>query len=386
MTVAADSISRLIPVARPYLGQEEEAAVVEALRSGWITQGPRVAEFEQQFSRYIGCPHAIAVSSCTTALHLALLACGIQPGDEVICPSLSFIATANSIRYVGATPIFVDVDRNTFNLDPNQVAASITSRTKAILVVHQVGLPANMDTLMQVAGEFGLPVIEDAACAIGSTYHGALVGGPIGTVACFSFHPRKILTTGEGGMITVRDTKLAERLRRLRQHSMSLSDVARHSATTITHETYDEVGYNFRMTDMQAAIGLVQLNRLEGFLRKRRLFASRYDKALRSIAWLQTPVVPANCEHNYQSYMVRMLKGSSARRDAIMQELLEQGISTRRAIMAIHREAPYQALARDEDLPNTAEATDSGLILPLYHQMTEAEQDHVIDALHTVRL
>jgi perosamine synthetase len=386
MTVVAGSTAKLIPVARPYLGAEEEVAVVEALRSGWITQGPRVAEFEQRFSRYIRCPHAIAVSSCTTALHLALLACGIQSGDEVICPSLSFIATANSIRYVGATPIFVDVDQDTFNIDPDRVAESITDRTKAILVVHQVGLPADMDRLMKIAEKHRLPVIEDAACAIGSTYNGDLIGRPIGTMACFSFHPRKILTTGEGGMITVRDSELAERLRRLRQHSMSLSDVARHSVTKITHETYDEVGYNFRMTDMQAAIGLVQLNRLEGFLAKRRLFAGRYDEALRSLSWLQTPVVPANSVHNYQSYMVRVLGGSRSKRDEIMQELLEQGVSTRRAIMAIHREAPYQAAARDAELPNTNMVTDSGLILPLYHEMSEAEQDHVIDALHGIRM
>jgi perosamine synthetase len=254
--------TKMIPVARPSIGETEERAVLEVLRSGWITQGPRVGEFESAFSAYIGCRHAVAVSSCTTALQLALLAQGIGPGDEVICPSLSFIATANSIASTGATPIFCDIDLATYNLDPELVEGHITNRTRAILVVHQVGLPAEMNALSRVAGHYGIPIIEDAACAIGSSYEGNLIGRPIGRMACFSFHPRKILTTGEGGMITTNELELAGRLRRLRQHAMSLSDVARHNTRTIATETYDEVGYNYRMTDMQAAIGLVQLARV----------------------------------------------------------------------------------------------------------------------------
>ena len=386
MSAVASHPTKSIPVARPYLGEEEERAVIAALRSGWITQGPRVEEFERTFASYIGAPHSIAVSSCTTALHLAMLACGIGPGDEVICPSLSFIATANSVRYVGAQPVFADVDPHTFNLDPEAITDAITERTRAILVVHQVGLPADMRRIMAVAERHGITVIEDAACAIGSSYDGALIGRPIGTIACFSFHPRKILTTGEGGMITVRDPELAKRLRRLRQHSMSLSDVARHSAKTVAHESYDEVGYNFRMTDVQAAIGLAQFERLDSFLAKRRSFAARYSAALGSLSWLHTPHVPAECRHNFQSYMVRIASGSRDLRDRIMQELLELGISTRRAIMAIHREAPYRASALDEQLPNTSLVTDSGLILPLYHQMTEAEQDFVIEAIQALRI
>ena len=376
----------MIPVARPFIGEAEESAVLEVLRSGWITQGPRVASFEQAFSAYIGCRHAVAVSSCTTALQLALLAQGIGPSDEVICPSLSFIATANSIASTGATPIFADIDLETYNLDPAQVEAQITERTRAILVVHQIGLAAEMDILSAVAARHGLPIIEDAACAIGSSYKGDLIGRPIGRMACFSFHPRKILTTGEGGMITTDEDELAERLRRLRQHAMSLSDVARHNSRTIATETYDEVGYNYRMTDMQAAIGMVQLGRLEGFLEKRREFAQRYTKALRGLPWLQCPIVPDNCRHNYQSYMIRMLDGSRSQRDAVMQELLEKNISTRRAIMAIHREAPYRSDRWDGSLPQTERATDTGLILPLYHQMTHIDQDYIIDALQAIRL
>jgi perosamine synthetase len=384
MSVLSTPVTKMIPVARPYLGIEEEQAVIDVLRSGWVTQGPRVAEFEEKFSEYIGCDHAVAISSCTTALHLALVACGIGPGDEVICPSLSFIATANSIAYTGATPIFGDIDLGTYNLDPTRLEEAISSRTKAILVVHQIGLPAEMNELLAVAAKHGLTVIEDAACAIGSEYDGKLVGKPLGTMACFSFHPRKILTTGEGGMITTSDAKLAERLRRLRQHAMSMSDVARHNAKQISSETYDEVGFNFRMTDMQAAIGLTQLGRLDDFLKRRRLLAARYTEALQSVPWVQTPVVPANCRHNYQSYMVRLVDDFAAKREALMQELLEKKISTRRAIMAIHRELPYRSERWERALPNTNCATDTGLILPLFHQMTEPEQDYIIEALQAV--
>ena len=376
----------MIPVARPSIGEREELAVLEVLRSGWITQGPRVAEFERAFSAYIGCRHAIAVSSCTTALQLALLAQGIGPGDEVICPSLSFIATANSIASTGATPIFADIDPETYNLDPLQLESLITERTRAILVVHQIGLAAEMDALSAVAQRHSLPIIEDAACAIGSGYNNELIGRPIGRMACFSFHPRKILTTGEGGMITTDEDELAERLRRLRQHAMSLSDVARHNARTIATETYDEVGYNYRMTDMQAAIGLVQLDRLPGFLARRRALAARYTQALQSLPWLECPTVPANCEHNYQSYMLRLTDGTPGMRDSIMQTLLEQNISTRRSIMAIHREAPYRSTHWEASLSVTNRITETGFILPLYHEMTEEDQDRVVHALHSIQL
>ena len=384
MSVLSTPVTTMIPVARPYIGIEEEQAVIDVLRSGWITQGPRVAEFEEKFSAYIGCDHAVAISSCTTALHLALMACGIGPGDEVICPSLSFIATANSIAYTGATPIFGDVDLATYNLDATRLEEIISPRTKAILVVHQIGLPAEMNRLLTVAARHNLTVIEDAACAIGSEYDGKLIGKPLGTMACFSFHPRKILTTGEGGMITTSDARLAERLRRLRQHAMSMSDVARHNAKQISSETYDEVGFNFRMTDMQAAIGLTQLGRLDDFLKRRRHLAARYTEAFQHIPWVQTPVVPANCRHNYQSYMVRLVADFAAKRDALMQELLEKKISTRRAIMAIHRELPYRSERWKYTLPHTDCITDTGLILPLFHQMTEQEQDYIIEAFQAV--
>jgi len=378
MTAAAP---KSIPVARPSFGPEEEQALVEALRSGWVTQGPRVTEFEREFAKYVGAPHAVAVSSCTTALHLSLRAAGVKPGDEVLCPSLSFIATANAIIHAGARPVFVDVDRCTYNMDPASMEPAITARTKAILAVHQIGLPAALAEIGQIAKRHSLLVIEDAACAIGAEYQGRRIGLPHSTMACFSFHPRKILTTGEGGMITTADEEVAARLRRLRQHAMTVSDVARHSATRVTIESYDEVGYNYRMTDLQAAVGLVQLQRLPEMLARRRALALRYSSQLSKLRWLVTPREPAECRHNFQSYMIRLRDGAPITRDELMVDLLNRGISTRRGIMAIHRELPYRSSEWEAKLPATNLAADSTIILPLFHDMTDGEQDYVIESV-----
>jgi dTDP-4-amino-4,6-dideoxygalactose transaminase len=338
-----------------------------------------VAEFEARFAEYTGAPHAVAVSSCTTALHLALVAAGIGPGDEVLCPSLSFIATANAIVHAGGIPVFVDVDEYSYNMDPRCVENAITPKTKAILVVHQIGLPAALDEITDIAHRRGLMVIEDAACAIGAEYKGQRVGRPHSLMACFSFHPRKILTTGEGGMITTPNAETAARLRRLRQHAMTVSDVARHSSSQVVIETYDELGYNYRMTDLQAAVGLSQLARLDGMLARRRTLAQRYSEALSRVPWLRVPLETPGCRHNYQSYMIRLIGASANDRDDLMQRLLDHGISSRRGIMAIHREAPYRGRADwNQRLPLTNRVTDSTLILPLFHDMTETEQDHVI--------
>jgi perosamine synthetase len=378
------TIKRSIPIARPFVGQEEEQAVIQSLRSGWLSQGPRVAEFEKQFAEYVGAKHAIAVSSCTTALHLAFISANIGPGDEVLCPSLSFIATANSIRYVGATPIFVDIDPVTFNIDPNKIDAAITPRTKAILAVHQIGLPADMNEINEIAKRRNLPVIEDAACAIGSVYQGKRIGAPLSFMACFSFHPRKILTTGEGGMITTSDENVASRIKQLRQHAMNTSDLTRHQSQKVVHESYDEVGYNFRMTDMQASVGLVQLGRVEGFIERRRKFAARYTEELAKLGWLIPPSEPAGYRHNFQSYMARLTKDAPITRDDLMQQLLDRGISTRRGIMATHREAPYRDGRWDNELPETNSATDDCIIFPLFHQMTEEEQEFVLESVREI--
>ncbi len=379
--MSASIVSKNVPVARPSFGVEEEAAVLQALRSGWVSQGPRVAEFEQRFAEYVGAAHAVAVSSCTTGLHLALVAGGVQAGDEVICPSLSFIATANCIVYAGATPVFVDIDEATFNIDPKKIEAAITPKTKAILAVHQIGLPAAMEEISEIAQRHHLLLVEDAACAIGAEYQGRRIGAPHGALACFSFHPRKILTTGDGGMITTSDGEMAARMRRLRQHAMSVSDLARHSATKVVAESYDEVGYNYRMTDLQAAVGLVQLQRLDSMLARRRELAGRYAEKLSAYPWMVVPVEPAGSRHNYQSYMVRLTEQAPISRDELMQQLLDRGVSSRRGVMAIHRERPYQNPCWEEHLTVTNRVTDTAIVLPLFYEMTDEEHDYVLECI-----
>ena len=267
----------MIPVMRPWLGAEEAAAAAEAVSSGWVAQGPRVAEFEEAFASAIGAGYAVAVSSCTAALHLALLAAGIGPGDEVVVPSLSFIATANAARYVGAVPVFADVDEATQNLTPATVEPCLTPRTRAVILVDQAGVPADLDAMHDLCGPRGITVVEDAACAVGSVYRGRPVGAGA-NLATFSFHPRKLLTTGEGGMLVTPDLDVAARLRRLREHGMDLSAAARHASRQPVIEHYLELGFNFRMTDVQAAIGLVQLGKLDQLIARRRLLAQRYQQ------------------------------------------------------------------------------------------------------------
>ncbi len=369
-----------IPVAKPSFDEAEEEAVRDVLRSGWVTQGPRVVEFEQRFAAVVGAAEAVAVTSATTALFLSLHALGIGPGDEVIVPSLSFIASANAIVHCGATPVFVDVDPRTYNLDPEAAAQAITTRTRAIVVVHQLGLPADLDALGAIAARHGLLVIEDAACAIGSRYRDRAVGGS-GNLAAFSFHPRKVIVTGEGGMITTTDAALAARLRRLRHQGMSISDLERHGAERVVHEEYPEVGYNFRLCDLQAAIGLVQLRKLDHFLARRRAIAAYYDRALEAFDTVDAPFVPAFARPNYQSYIVRLRDADAARRDAVLDEMLRRGVQTRRGLMASHREACYRGARIAGSLRHTEAATDQTMVLPMYTDLTEEEQARIVTAL-----
>lgn len=385
-----------VPVARPNLGPEEVSAAERAILSGWVTQGPEVAAFEREFAEFVGAPHACAVSSGTTALHLALLAVGVRPGDEVITVSHSYIATANSIRYCGARPVFVDVDPVTFNIDPRKIEDAISQRTRAILCVHQMGMPCDLKSVLQIARMHRIAVVEDAACAIGSEIlcdgRWEKIGKPHGDVACFSFHPRKLLTTGDGGMLTTSDATLDRKFRLWRQHGMSVPDTVRHTSAVVVFESYPELGFNYRLTDIQAAIGREQLKRIPQAVHERRRLAHRYEEVLSDIYGLTLPTEPEWCRTNWQSYCVRLPEHLD--QHEIMQRMLDEGIATRRGIMCAHREPAYSdpatwrcaypQCAPGPNCPNLLEsekAQDYSIILPLFSQMTEMQLERVASSL-----
>jgi perosamine synthetase len=369
----------MIPVMRPWIGEEEAAAAAATISSGWVAQGPRVAEFEEAFAAAIGAAHAVAVSSCTAALHLTLAVSGIGPGDEVVVPSLSFIATANAVRYVGATPVFADVDSNTLNLTPQTVQPHLSARTRGVIMVDQAGVPADLDGIRSLCDPRHIIVIEDAACAAGSVYRSRPVGAGA-TLAAYSFHPRKLITTGEGGMITTSDGEMAARLRRLREHGMDVSAADRHRSQQPVIERYTEVGFNFRMTDVQASIGLVQLRKLGQMVARRRELAERYQRSLSAVPGLRTITDPEYGVTNYQSFWIVLPGESPVSRDQMLQALAQAGVSARRGIMAAHLEPAYAGHPHGP-LPVTERLTARSLILPLFHEMTQAQQDVVIAAV-----
>jgi dTDP-4-amino-4,6-dideoxygalactose transaminase len=367
----------------PLLEKAEAEAAYEAVLSGWVSQGPQVAAFEREFAALMGAAHACAVSNCTTALHLALLAVGVGPGDEVITASHSFIATANAIRYCGAVPIFVDIDPATYNIDPQRVAGAITGRTRAILAVHQMGMPCDLEALMGVASRHDLALIEDAACAAGSQIRlngeWEPIGKSHGRIACFSFHPRKVITTGEGGMITTSNSDHDRSFRLCRQHGMSVPDTIRHGSQKVIFEDYLVIGFNYRMTDVQAAIGRKQLERLPDLVSRRRKIAASYVELLGNIEGLALPAEPEWGRSNWQSYCVRLPDRLDQK--VVMQSLLDQGIATRRGIMCSHREAPYSGDKPRHDLRQSELAQDHSILLPIYAQMTEDDSVRIANAL-----
>jgi len=381
-----------IPITKPFFGPEELRAVQEPLEKGWVVQGPYVKEFEDRFSAFTGAAHSVATSSCTTALHIAVAALGLKPGDEVIVPAFTWVATANVVEYMGAKPLFCDIDLATFNMHTDRIDALVTNRTVGIIPVHLFGLCADMSPILEAARRHKLWVVEDAACAMGGWYGGAHAG-TMGDMGCFSFPPRKSITTGEGGMITTGQAKLDELCRSLRDHGASKSDHQRHTQSGgFLLSDYDVLGYNYRMTDIQGSLGCAQMDRARWILERRRLIAERYDEMLAELDWLQTPHVPHGSVHGYQSYVCLLQTEQPTpenvdrlheQRNQLMGRMESDGVSTRQGTHAAHLQGYYRRKygIAPGDFPNAWIADRLSISLPLYAQMTEAEQDEVVAAL-----
>lgn len=376
---------RTVYISQPVTGEDELKAIWEPLSSGWLTQGPKVIEFEKRFAELHGVPHSLATTSCTTALHLILAAMGIGPGDEVIVPAFTWVATANVVVYCGATPVLADVDARTFNLDPASVKTLVNSRTKAIIAVHLFGLSADIESIKEAAP--GVAIIEDAACAIGSVYKGRFVGS-LGSAAAFSFHPRKTVTTGEGGMVTTNNSDLFSKMETLRNHGASVSEEVRHHGPQpYLLPEFNVLGFNYRMTDIQGAMGLAQLSKMDKFISDRRKWASVYQNEIRDIKWLSTPFVPDDSVHSFQSYVCTVDSETAPRsRNEIMKILFSKGIHVRPGTHAVHTLGYYQAKFgyKNKDLPNAWKCDQQTMAIPLHNRMVEEDFEYVIHALKSI--
>lgn len=368
----------MIPITKPYFNNDERKAVAQTIASGWVLQGPRVEAFEEKLKEYIGTSYAIATSSATTALHMALMILGIGPGDEVLVPSFSYIASANCIVHAGATPVFVDIDPQTYNLDPSDIEKKISNKTKGIMVVHQIGLPADMPALLKIAKTHHLKIIEDAACGLGSKIKSQHVG-TFGNIGCFSFHPRKIITTAEGGLLVTENKDWAKTAQMMRAHGADTSAYKRHDSKTFHKESFPIIGYNYRMSDVHAAIGLAQYKKLRKILSSRKEQAARYNRAFQNNPNLQLPHVPEGFTHTFQSYLLRIVDGEKIR-NKLVTKLLEKGITTKYGISPSHLEPPYRTMYPSLTLPITEKAALETIILPTYVQLSRRQQDHVIQS------
>jgi len=377
---------RNIPISLPATGEEEWQALREPVMSGWLTQGPKVAAFEKAFAAFHGVKHALATTSCTTALHLILAALDVGPGDEVIVPSFTWIATANVVLYCGAKPVFVDIDPHTFNMDPGKVSEKITKRTKAIIPVHLFGLPSDMDAILEVARD--IPLVEDAACAAGSSYRDRSAG-VLGSAGAFSFHPRKSITTGEGGMVTTNDDNLAEKINMLRNHGASISEEQRHKGPKpYILPDFNLLGYNYRMTDLQGAVGMVQLSKLSMFIEERQKWADYYTAELAVLDWLTVPAVPEGYRHGWQAYVCMVDENRSPMsRNEIMEHLQSLGISTRPGTHAVHMLNYYRQKYgfNADDLPRSRDAYLYSIALPLHNRMTEEDYRYVVGSVKDIK-
>ncbi len=376
---------RNIPISLPVTGEEEWQAVKEPIMTGWLTSGPKVRAFEKLFAEKHQVKHAIAVTSATTALHLALIALGVEPGDEVIVPAFTWVATANVVKYCGAKVVFVDIDPSTFNIDTNDLKQRITTNTKAIIPVHLFGLCADMDTIKQIAGD--IPLIEDAACASGAIYKGRYAGS-LGAIGCFSFHPRKSITTGEGGMLTTNDDKLAEKLVKLRNHGAEISEEQRHHGPKpYILPDFNMLGYNYRMTDLQGAVGVAQLKKLDTFIEERKSWAEFYNNQLANIPWLKIPLHSKDYIPGWQSYVVLVDESiAPMSRNEIMEILQQKGISTRPGTHAVHMLNYYKEMMslKEDDFPGAKIANNCSMAIPLHNRMVEEDYHYIVNALKAI--